>query len=82
MQGSRPTGRPKRTWTEVVQKDCQAGKLDREDAMDRSRWKKLINVAWLMTRIGECFFWYRIRGFTTMSYINLRFTYLLTGSPG
>ena len=27
---------------EVVQKDCQVRKLNREDAMDRSRWKKLI----------------------------------------
>jgi len=24
-------------WTEIVQKDCQAHKLNREDAMDRSR---------------------------------------------
>jgi len=42
VEGSRPRGRPKRTWREVVQKDCQARKLNREDAMDRSRWKKLI----------------------------------------
>ena len=41
---SRPTGRPKRTWTEVVQKDCQARKLNREDAVDRGRWKKLTKV--------------------------------------
>jgi len=34
--------RPKKTWREVVQKDCQARKLNREDAMDRSRWRKLI----------------------------------------
>jgi len=44
VEGSRPRGRTKRTWTEVVQKDCQARKLNREDAMHRSRWKKLINV--------------------------------------
>jgi len=31
-----------KTWTEVVQKDCQAGKLNREDAMDCSRWRKQI----------------------------------------
>jgi len=31
-------GKPKRTWREVVQKDCQARKFTREDAMDRSRW--------------------------------------------
>jgi len=40
--GARPTGRPKRTWRVVEQKDCQALKLNRADAIDRSRWRKLI----------------------------------------
>ena len=31
-------------WREVVQKDCQAHNLNREDAMDCSRWKKLIKI--------------------------------------
>jgi len=44
VEGSRRRGRPKRTWREVVQKDCQARSLKSEDAMDRSRWKKLIKV--------------------------------------
>jgi len=44
VEGSRPRGRPKRTWTEVVQKDCQACNLNREDAMDCGRWKKLIKI--------------------------------------
>jgi len=44
MEGSRPRGRPKRTWREVVQKDCQTCKLNRDDAVDRSGWKKLIKV--------------------------------------
>jgi len=44
VEGSRPSGRPKRMWTEVVQKDCQARNLNREDTMDRSRWKKVIKV--------------------------------------
>ena len=30
--------RPKRTWRE----DCQARKLNTEDAADRSKWRKLI----------------------------------------
>ena len=47
--GSRPRGRPKSTWKEVVQKDCQARNLNKEDAMDRGRWKKLIK--WMMIRI-------------------------------
>jgi len=42
VEGSRPRCRPKRTWKEVVQKDYQACNLNKEDAMDRGRWKKLI----------------------------------------
>jgi len=38
VEGSKPRGRPKRTWKEVVQKDCQARNLNKEDAMDRGRW--------------------------------------------
>jgi len=37
-----PRGRPKRTWREVVREDCQAHKLNTEDAVDRSKWRKLI----------------------------------------
>jgi len=45
VEGPRPRGRPKRTWTEVVENDCQARKLNKEDAMDHSRWRKLIKDA-------------------------------------
>jgi len=44
VEGSRPRDGPKRTRREVVQKDCQASNLSREDAMDRGRWKKLIKT--------------------------------------
>jgi len=44
VEGSRPRGRQKKTWREVVQKDCQTRNLNREDAMDRGRWKKLIKI--------------------------------------
>jgi len=44
VESSRPRGRPKRIWKEVVQKDCQACTLNKEDAMDRGRWKKLIKI--------------------------------------
>jgi len=44
VEDSRPRGRPKRTWKEVVQKDCQANNWNIEDAMDRGRWKKLIKI--------------------------------------
>ena len=44
VEGSRPRGRPKRTWRKVVQKDSQARNLNRDDAMDRGRWKLLIKI--------------------------------------
>jgi len=34
--------RPKRTWRVVAEKDCEACKLNKEGAVDRSRWRKLI----------------------------------------
>jgi len=41
-EGVRPRGRPKKTWREIVEKDCLARKLNREDVMDRNRWRKQI----------------------------------------
>ena len=35
------SGRPKRTWRKVVEKDCQACKSSKEKAVDCSRWRKL-----------------------------------------
>ena len=39
--GSRPRGRPKRTWLEVVQRDCQVRGLSKDDAMVRGRWRMI-----------------------------------------
>ena len=46
---------------EVVREDCQARKLNKEDAMDRCKWRKIIkDVRWSgWVWVGECFFWYR-----------------------
>ena len=54
-------GRPKRTWKEVVREDCQAFKLNKEDAVDRCKWRKVIKeVRWPgWVWAGECFFWNR-----------------------
>ena len=46
VEGSRPRGRLKGTWREDLQKDCKARNLNREDAMGRSGWKKLIKIGW------------------------------------
>jgi len=36
VDGAEPKGRPKKTWGEIVEKDCQARGLNRKDAMDGS----------------------------------------------
>jgi len=42
VEGARPKGRPKKTWRAIVEKDCQARGLKKEDAMDRIRWLKQV----------------------------------------
>jgi len=42
VEGARPRSRPKKTWRKIVDKDCQARKLNKEDNVDRKRWKKQI----------------------------------------
>jgi len=42
LDGARPRGTPKKTRTEIMEKDCQARKLNREEAVDRNRWRKQI----------------------------------------
>ena len=44
VEGPWPRGRPEDR-TEIVERDCQARKLN-EDAIDRSRWRKLIKDGW------------------------------------
>jgi len=34
--------RPKKTWREVFKEDSLARKLNKEDTMDRSKWRKLM----------------------------------------
>jgi len=45
VEGSSQRDRPKMTWKEVVQNDCQARNFNKEDAMDCGRQKKLIKIA-------------------------------------
>ena len=66
VDGPRSRGRPKRTWTQVdnwlqLKQDSLAHKLNKEDAVEHSKWRKLIkDVRWSgCVWVGECFFWYR-----------------------
>jgi len=42
VEGARPSGTPKKTWRKILEKDCQALGLKRDDAIDRNRWMKQI----------------------------------------
>jgi len=42
VEGSRPRGKPKRTWRAVVVKVCHAHKWNREYAVDLTRWRKVL----------------------------------------
>ena len=33
VEGARPRGRPKKTWREILEKDCQVCVLNRQDAL-------------------------------------------------
>ena len=58
---SRGSKTKRKTWSEVVKEDYKARKLNTEDAMDRSKWRKLIEdvrrSGWVW--VGECFLCYR-----------------------
>ena len=41
VEGARPRGRPDKLGV-IVEKNCQALKLNREDAMDCGRWRKWV----------------------------------------
>ena len=42
VEGVRPRGRPKKTWSEVIEKDCQDRQICKKDAMDSRKWRKLV----------------------------------------
>jgi len=42
VEGTRSRGIPKKTWREIVEEDCEARKLNRENAMNRNIRRKQI----------------------------------------
>ena len=42
IEGLQPRGTLKRTLTVVVENNCQTCRFNKEDAVDRSRWGKLM----------------------------------------
>jgi len=44
VEGTWPRGKPKKTWRDIVEKDCRAHGLNTEDAICHSRWRKQIGM--------------------------------------
>lgn len=42
IDGVRPRGRPKTRWKDVIQRDMREKELDEAEALNRNRWKRLI----------------------------------------
>ena len=41
VEGARGRGRPRMTWSQVVERDMRECGLRRDDALDRVKWRKL-----------------------------------------
>ena len=44
VEGRRPVGRPRKTWLESVEADMVELEIDKEDVLDRSKWRRNVNV--------------------------------------
>ena len=43
MEGRRPVGRPKKTWSKVVEEDIRKLNIMEDMAEDRKQWRQLIS---------------------------------------
>ena len=57
VEAIRSRDKPKKTWAEAVENDCQIQQLDQKDAMDCSKW---YNTHKDRECASECFFWYQL----------------------
>jgi len=71
VEGARPRSRPKKTWTEIVKKDCQTHGLNREDAMDRSRELYQWSLRWLQKWFTWVLPWENLKPFLSAKVCNL-----------
>ena len=50
MKGKRKQGQPKKTWKTQVEKESKNVGLEKEDALDRARWR--VGVGEIAVRVG------------------------------
>jgi len=41
VEGVRPRDMPKKTWSEITEKDCQTRQTCKEDAMNCRKWRRI-----------------------------------------
>ena len=46
VEGARPRGKPRKTWNEVVDKDTDDLHIEPSDAVDHSKWRRMIRGNW------------------------------------
>ena len=44
MEGRKPVGRPKRTWSKVVEEDMRKLNITEDVAEDRKQWRQLTHI--------------------------------------
>jgi len=52
VDGARPRGGLKKAWRAVVEKDCQARELNKQNALNHKRWVKQIRCEWVNVSSG------------------------------
>ena len=50
MEGKRKRGQPKKTWKKQVEKESKRVGLEKEDAMNRAKWR--VEVGEIAVRVG------------------------------
>ena len=52
VKGKRKQGRPMKTWKTQVEKESKSVGLEKEDAMNRARWRVGVGVGEIAVRVG------------------------------
>ena len=54
VEGVKPRGSPKKTWSEVTEKDCETRQICKENAMDHRKWRKLSKATASIMCLTNC----------------------------
>ena len=55
VEGRRPVGRPRRTWSTSIEADMAELEIDKEDVHDRNKWRRNVMKRTIPKYIANCF---------------------------